>query len=155
MFWWTPATEKTFTEKAQCFNEQYANYTIKGPDGTDLHLDGPKTLGENIADNGGVKYAFRAWQSRLKADPTGKKYKNFKLPGLEKYTPEQLFFISHGKVWCSKETPEYSATLINVDNHSLNKFRVLGSLQNSVEFAEAFKCAPRTRMNPEKKCSLW
>ncbi|KAF9131953.1 hypothetical protein BGX30_012886 [Mortierella sp. GBA39] len=153
--WWTPETEKTFTEKAQCFNEQYANYTIKGPDGTDLHLDGPKTLGENIADNGGVKYAFRAWQSRLKADPTGKKYKNFKLPGLEKYTPEQLFFISHGKVWCSKETPEYSAELIKGDNHSLNKFRVLGSLQNSVEFAEAFKCAPRTRMNPEKKCSLW
>ncbi|KAF9549102.1 hypothetical protein EC957_004740 [Mortierella hygrophila] len=153
--WWTPETEKAFAEKAQCFNEQYSNYTIKGPDGTDLHLDGPKTLGENIADNGGIKYAFRAWQSRLKADPTGKKYKNFKLPGFEKYTPEQLFFISYGKVWCSKEIPEYSERLIKTDEHSLNKFRILGSLQNSVEFAEAFKCAPRTRMNPEKKCSLW
>ncbi|KAF8937816.1 hypothetical protein BGZ47_008851 [Haplosporangium gracile] len=153
--WWTPKTEKIFAEKSQCFNDQYGNYTIKGPDGADVHLDGPKTLAENIADNGGVKYAFRAWQNRLKADSTGKQYKNFKLPGLEKYTPEQMFFISYGKVWCSKQTPELDTTLIQVDNHSLNKFRVLGSLQNSLEFAEAFKCAPKTRMNPEKKCSLW
>ncbi|KAF9282734.1 hypothetical protein BGZ88_010872 [Linnemannia elongata] len=153
--WWTPETEKTFTERAQCFNEQYSNYTVKGPDGTDVHLDGPKTLAENIADNGGVKYAFRAWQNRFKADPTGKQYKNFKIPGLEKYTPEQMFFISYGKVWCSKETPEYSLALIEADNHSLNKFRIIGPLQNSPEFAQAFKCAPKSRMNPEKKCSLW
>ena len=66
-----------------------------------------------------------------------------------------MFFISYGKVWCSKQTPEYSVALIQSDNHALHKFRVLGSLQNSVEFAEVFKCAPRTRMNPEKKCSLW
>lgn len=83
------------------------------------------------------------------------RYKNFKIPGLEKYTPEQMFFISYGKVWCSKETPDYSLALIEADNHSLNKFRILGPLQNSPEFAQAFKCAPKSRMNPEKKCSLW
>ncbi|KAF9149191.1 hypothetical protein BG015_009025 [Linnemannia schmuckeri] len=66
-----------------------------------------------------------------------------------------MFFISHGKIWCSKETPEIAMRLIQADNHSLNKFRVLGSLQNSPEFAEAFRCASKTRMNPEKKCSLW
>ncbi|KAF9128660.1 hypothetical protein BG015_004308, partial [Linnemannia schmuckeri] len=69
--WWTNATEKAFNEKAQCFVDQYGDFTVKGPDGKDHHVNGQLTLGENIADNGGLKQSFRAWQDRFQSDPTG------------------------------------------------------------------------------------
>ncbi|KAG0294776.1 hypothetical protein BGZ96_000442 [Linnemannia gamsii] len=153
--WWTHQTATAFTEKSQCFIEQYGNFTVKGPDNLYHNLDGEKTLGENIADNGGVKYAFRAWQKRFQSDTKGREYKNFKLPGLENYTPEQMFFLSVGHAWCSKSTPKVLVADITGDEHANGKFRILGPLQNSPEFSQAFKCAPKTRMNPDKKCSLW
>ncbi|KAF8944802.1 hypothetical protein BGZ47_003696 [Haplosporangium gracile] len=153
--WWTNATEKAFNEKAQCFVDQYGNFTVKGPDGKDHHVNGQLTLGENIADNGGVKQSFRAWQDRLQSDPTGKKYKNFILPGLEKYTPSQMFFISYARLWCSKERPEYLVNLIRSDPHPPAKWRINGVVQNSPEFADAFKCKVGSAMNPVKKCEVW
>ncbi|KAG0205694.1 hypothetical protein BGX33_007787 [Mortierella sp. NVP41] len=153
--WWTNATEQTFNEKAQCFVEQYGNFTVKGPDGKDYNVNGQLTLSENIADNGGIKQAFRAWQSRHKSDLQGKKYKNFRLPGLEKYTPEQLFFVSYGRLWCEKLRPEAAIQQIRGDAHAPSKWRINGAIQNSPEFAKAFKCAPNAPMNPTKKCELW
>ncbi|KAF9082327.1 hypothetical protein BGX23_012578 [Mortierella sp. AD031] len=153
--WWTNATEQAFNEKAQCFVEQYGNFTVKGPDGKDYNVNGQLTLGENIADNGGLKQAFRAWQFRHKSDVAGKKYKNFRLPGLENYTPEQLFFISYGRLWCNKQRPEAAVQQIRGDSHSPAKWRINGAVQNSPEFAQAFKCKTDTPMNPTKKCELW
>ncbi|KAG0284111.1 hypothetical protein BGZ96_011524 [Linnemannia gamsii] len=153
--WWTNATEKAFNEKAQCFVDQYGNFTVKGPDGKDHHVNGQLTLGENIADNGGIKQSFRAWQSRLKSDPSGKKYKNFQLPGLERYSPSQMFFISYARLWCSKERPEYLMNLIRSDSHSPAQWRINGVAQNSPEFAQAFKCPVGAPMNPVKKCQVW
>jgi predicted metalloendopeptidase len=66
-----------------------------------------------------------------------------------------MFFLSVGHVWCSKSTPESLVSQIADDEHANNKFRILGPLQNSPEFSQAFNCAPKTKMNPEKKCSLW
>ena len=66
------ATSQAFEEKAQFFVNQYGNFTVKGPQGEDLN--GELTLGENLADNGGIKMAFRIWQSRHKSDPKGNKY---------------------------------------------------------------------------------
>ncbi|KAF9154688.1 hypothetical protein BG015_000216 [Linnemannia schmuckeri] len=71
--WWTNAMEKAFDEKSQCFVNQYGNFTIKDPNGKDMNLDGQLTLGENLADNGGTKMAFRIWQSRFKSDSNGRK----------------------------------------------------------------------------------
>ncbi|KAF9292675.1 hypothetical protein BGZ88_006273 [Linnemannia elongata] len=153
--WWTNTTEKAFAEKAQCFIDQYGNFTIKGPNGEDHNVNGQQTLGENIADNGGLKQSFHAWQTRFQSDPSGKKYKNFKLPGLERYSPSQLFFISYARVWCSKERPEYLVNRIRSDSHSPAKWRINGVVQNSPEFASAFQCKVGSAMNPEKKCEVW
>ncbi|KAK5820647.1 hypothetical protein F5H01DRAFT_404111, partial [Linnemannia elongata] len=153
--WWTNSTSKAFDEKAQCFVNQYGNFTIKGPDGKDHNLDGQLTLGENLADNGGIKMAFRAWQSRAKSDPNGKKIKNFKLPGLDAYTPEQLFFIAYGRQWCNKMRPAALLNRMMADVHSPSKWRINGVAQNSPDFAKAFKCKTGAPMNPVKKCEIW
>ncbi|KAG0276183.1 hypothetical protein BGZ95_007864 [Linnemannia exigua] len=123
--WWTNATLIAFNDKAQCFVDQYGNFTIKGPD------------------------------ERFKSDSSGKKYKNFKLPGLDKYTPEQLFFISYGRLWCNKERPELAVQMISTDTHSPTRWRVNGALMNLPEFSEVFQCKPGSTMNPTKRCSLW
>ncbi|OAQ26349.1 zincin [Linnemannia elongata AG-77] len=153
--WWTNETEKAFNEKSQCFVNQYGNFSIKGPDGKNYNVNGQLTLAENIADNGGLKQAYRTWQSRFQSDPSGFTYKNFKLPGLEKYTPDQLFFISFGRLWCSKERPEWLMQLIRGNAHPPWRFRANGAVQNSVEFSLAFKCKAGTPMNPIKKCEVW
>ncbi|KAF9122996.1 hypothetical protein BGW39_009333, partial [Mortierella sp. 14UC] len=144
-----------FEDKAQCFVNQYGNFTIKGPDGKDHSLDGQMTLAENLADNGGAKMAFRIWQNRVKSDPYGRKYKNFKLPGLEKYTPEQLFFISYGRIWCNKMRPEALVHLVRTNTHSPAKWRINGVAQNSPDFAKAFNCPAGSPMNPPTKCEVW
>ena len=77
--WWTNATEKAFQGKAKCFVDQYSNFTVKGPEGKDYNVNGQLTLMENIADNGGLKQAYRAWQTRYKSDPAGTRYVAFML----------------------------------------------------------------------------
>ncbi|KAF9088054.1 Endothelin-converting enzyme 2 [Mortierella sp. GBA35] len=149
--WWSPSTEKAFEDKSQCIVDQYSAFTVKGPDGKDYNVDGKNTLGENIADNGGIKYAYRAWEKAYKLDPIGTSHKNFKLPGLEKYTPEQMFFISYGRIWCAKLTPKVAQLQLTVDVHSPAKWRIIGSLQSSPDFSRAFNCKAGTPMNPVKK----
>ncbi|KAF9933257.1 hypothetical protein FBU30_006025 [Linnemannia zychae] len=161
--WWTVSTETKFNQKAQCIVHQYDNFTISDSNGkpiidssgNPMHVNGEQTLGENIADNGGVKYAFQAWKEAYASDPQGITRKNYKLPGLEKYTPEQLFFISYGRIWCEKNTPERLVDQINTDDHSPAKWRIIGGVQNSPDFAKAFGCQPNSLMNPVDKCSLW
>ncbi|KAF9139535.1 hypothetical protein BG015_001986 [Linnemannia schmuckeri] len=153
--WWTNETEKAFNEKAQCFIDQYGKFSIKGPDGKDHNVNGQLTLAENIADNGGLKQSYRTWQARFLSDPSGVTYKNFKLPGLEKYTPDQLFFISFGRIWCSKERLEWLMQLIRGNAHPPWRFRANGSVQNSKEFSQAFECPVGTPMNPIQKCEVW
>ncbi|KAF9300330.1 hypothetical protein BGZ74_008006 [Mortierella antarctica] len=153
--WWTNATGQVFTDKSQCFVDQYGNFTVDGPGGKPLNVNGLLTLGDNIADNGGLKMSFRTWLDRFKSDSHGQKYKNFKLPRLEMYTPEQLFFISYGRLWCRKETPEVVQLKILEDVHAPAKWRVNGPIQNLPDFANVFKCKAGTPMNPVKRCDLW
>ncbi|KAF9933258.1 hypothetical protein FBU30_006026 [Linnemannia zychae] len=153
--WWTNITEAAFNEKAQCFVNQYSRFTIKGPDNIDYKVNGQLTLPENIADNGGLKQAFKAWQSRYQSSNSSSTNTNFKLPGLETFTPEQLFFISFGRIWCSKERPEYLLQLTRGNAHSPWRWRATGSVQNSYDFARAFMCPLGAPMNPVKKCEIW
>ncbi|KAJ4438863.1 hypothetical protein ANN_14816 [Periplaneta americana] len=119
-----------------------------------FQVDGMKTLRENIADNGGVREAYRAFQKlklrrRLEAATTPR------LPGLEQYSAEQLFFIGYASMWCRAETPAGLDLMQNKDTHSPNRFRVIGSLSNMAEFSEVFECPLGSKMNPEHKCLLW
>ncbi|KAF9094440.1 hypothetical protein BGX27_001462 [Mortierella sp. AM989] len=153
--WWEESSVKAFDEKSKCFIEQYNEFTIKGPNSTSHHVNGWSTLGENIADNGGVKLAFEAWKQRFQSDRLGRKYNNGNLPGLESYTPEQLFFIQFARAFCGNMTPEEELSRLNADSHSPRLWRINGVVQNSAHFAEAFQCKIGAPMNPAKKCVLW
>ncbi|CAO3571599.1 unnamed protein product [Mortierella alpina] len=152
--WWSNSSLTEFTTRAECFVNQYSNFTIQGPNGTVHAMDGMKTLGENMADNGGLKKSYETWSARFKSDPTGQTINNQRLPGLDHYTPEQLFFISFARLFCSNERPAYAVSLLE-DPHSPKKWRINGAAQNSVHFANAFQCKPGTPMNPIKKCEVW
>ncbi|KAF9292536.1 hypothetical protein BGZ68_003442 [Mortierella alpina] len=153
--WWTNATVEAYAEKAKCFVNQYNNFTITTPDGRTYNVSGERTLDENLADNGGVRQAFAAWQARFSSDLFGRRYRNFKLPGLNDFTVEQLFFISYGRSWCRKMRPEVLASYVQTSRYSPNNWRVNGALQNSDQFARAFGCSAGSPMNPQVKCQLW
>ncbi|KAF9183886.1 hypothetical protein BGZ51_000793 [Haplosporangium sp. Z 767] len=153
--WWSNSTLEEFKSRSQCFVNQYGNFTVKDPQGRENHVNGKLTLGENLADNGGLKRAYEAWFARFKSDPHGNKFKNHLLSGLEDFTREQLFYISFARIWCSERRSASAIERLRTDVHSPAKWRVNGAVQNSEHFAEVFKCQPRAPMHPDSKCDLW
>uniref|UniRef100_A0A8B9VW84 Neprilysin n=1 Tax=Anas zonorhyncha TaxID=75864 RepID=A0A8B9VW84_9AVES len=145
--WWTEESARNFKELSQCMVYQYGNFSWDLAGGQ--QLSGINTLGENIADNGGVRQAYRAYQNYVK-----KNGKEKLLPGLD-MNHQQLFFLNFAQVWCGTYRPEYAVNSIKTDVHSPGKFRVIGSLQNSQEFSEAFSCTTKNYMDPTKKCRVW
>ncbi|XP_010583222.1 neprilysin isoform X1 [Haliaeetus albicilla] len=145
--WWTEESARSFKELSQCMVYQYGNFSWDLAGGQ--HLSGINTLGENIADNGGVRQAYKAYENFVK-----KHGKEKLLPGLE-MNHKQLFFLNFAQVWCGTYRPEYAVNSIKTDVHSPGKFRVIGSLQNSPEFSEAFSCTKTDYMDPAKKCRVW
>ena len=108
------------------------------------------TLGENIADNGGLKAAYRAcFPNHTRTTPPQQP-----VPGL-RLTAEQLFFVSYAQVWCGDNTAEYEVNKLLTNPHPPSSTRVTATLSNSEEFSRAFQCPPGAVMNPDKKCSLW
>lgn len=142
--WWTERTVKEFTKRADCFVEQYGNFTVEGSNGKALHVNGKLTLGENIADAGGVAAAFAAWKQRQDVQPD----KN--LPGLGFFTQDQLFFVFYANWWCGKIRKEQAINYIYTDPHSPAWARILGTTANSREFRESFNCPVK-----EPTCELW
>ncbi|XP_076451583.1 neprilysin-1-like [Babylonia areolata] len=146
--WWDDHVIKRFKERAQCIIDQYSNYTVKE---VNAQVNGIQTQGENIADNGGIKEAYRAYrrwvQDRGEEEP--------RLPGMLSYTHDQLFFINFAQVWCGAMRPEAAINRIRTSVHSPGRYRVIGTLQNMRSFSEAFQCSEHSYMNPSKKCSVW
>ena len=112
-------------------------------------LNGVNCQGENIADNGGLRQAYRAYSNFVAMNGAEQR-----LPGLEKYSPNQLFFIAYANIWCGQETKERLMYDVMTGVHSPGRFRVMGPLSNSWDFAQQFQCpvGPMSRMN---KCILW
>uniref|UniRef100_A0A9J7Z1K2 Membrane metallo-endopeptidase-like 1 n=1 Tax=Cyprinus carpio carpio TaxID=630221 RepID=A0A9J7Z1K2_CYPCA len=145
--WWSNFSAERFEDQSKCMVEQYGKFSWKLAGGQ--NVSGITTLGENIADNGGVRQAYKAymkWVEREGEEP--------RLPGLE-MDHKQLFFLNFAQVWCGACRPEYAIQSIKTDPHSPLEYRVLGSLQNFEAFSEAFHCARGTPMNPEEKCRVW
>ncbi|KAL3456360.1 hypothetical protein BJX64DRAFT_46112 [Aspergillus heterothallicus] len=142
--WWDEKTVESFEERAQCFIDQYAEFTVPGKDSEPLHVNGRLTLGENIADAGGLTASYHAWKKRDEAHPDPQ------LPGLFKFSKEQIFFISYANWWCSKSTPEAAQEAIYNDPHAPKPARIIGTMANSLEFQEAFNCP-----NKKATCKLW
>ncbi|XP_073816648.1 M13 family metallopeptidase neprilysin 4 isoform X2 [Musca autumnalis] len=147
--WWTDLSIKGFDERARCIISQYGNYTVNE---VGIALNGESTQGENIADNGGIRQAFHAYKKWLQDNPEDAKDEY--LPGID-MTGEQLFFLNFGQVWCGAMRPEAVRNKLNTAIHSPGKFRVIGTLSNSVDFAKEFNCPLGSPMNPLNKCSVW
>jgi endothelin-converting enzyme len=143
--WWTNKTLQAFETRAECFVNEYSNFTASGVNGTTLHVNGRQTLGENIADAGGLSASFSAWQQRRQD------YPDLDLPGLDDFSQEQLFYISFGNFWCSKYTPNALTSRIRTDEHSPDWARIMGpAMMNSRGFRDAFSCPAK-----EPVCELW
>jgi len=108
------------------------------------------TQGENIADNGGMKQAFDAYKNWLNLHGDSEE----KLPNLH-LTNLQLFFLNFAQVWCGTMRPEATRNKLKTAVHSPGRFRVIGTLANSPEFAEVFNCPEGSPMNPSEKCQVW
>jgi putative endopeptidase len=143
--WWTAEDGKKFEEKAQCTVEEYSRFVAVD----DVHVNGKLTLGENTADNGGLRLAFLAYLADAKR-------KNIDLQNKENgYTPIQQFFLGHGQNSCGSTRPEQIRLQVQTDPHSPREFRVNGVVQNMPEFGEAFGCKIGQPMMPQNACRVW
>lgn len=140
--WWTAEDGKEFEKRASCVEQQYGEYTAVD----DIKLNGKLTLGENVADNGGVRVAYAALLDTL----SGKK-----VEPIDGFTPEQRFFLGYGQIWCEKQRPEMARLRAQVDVHANAQSRVNGVVSNMAEFAKAFACAPKSPMVRENACRVW
>jgi len=142
--WWTPQDAKQFEERVSCVVDEYNNFIATD----DVHVNGKLTLGENVADLGGLKLAWMAYL----AHAAGLDQKQQAIDG---FTPEQRFFISYGQGWCENYTPEVLRLLAQTNPHSPVKYRVNGVVVNLPEFRKAFACKAGTPMATQKTCAVW
>ncbi len=142
--WWAPEVSERFNEQAQCVVDHYSQYEVA----EGAPVNGNLTLGENIADIGGVKEAYAAYKLYEEREGTPD-------PAVEGLTNDQLFFVAQAQVWCALASEEMERMQVTTDPHSPAKFRVLGPLTNNSVFADAFQCAEGTPMNPESRCEVW
>uniref|UniRef100_A0AAG5CX34 Neprilysin, neutral endopeptidase 1 n=1 Tax=Anopheles atroparvus TaxID=41427 RepID=A0AAG5CX34_ANOAO len=149
--WWSDGAIEAFHERAACLVQQYGRYTI---DEIGVQLDGETTQGENIADNGGIKQAFLAYTKWLAAQTDPRVLALETLPGLN-VTNTQLFFLNFAQIWCGAMRPEATRNKLKTAVHSPGRFRVIGTLSNSEDFAREYRCPVGSHMNPADKCSVW
>ncbi len=140
--WWTANDRKQFEERTGCIKDQYANFVTVD----DLKLNGKLTLGENTADNGGLRIAYMA----LLATFAGKE--PAPIDGL---SAEQRFFLGFANVWCQNRTAAISRMLVTIDPHSPSKYRVNGTISNMPEFREAYHCPATAPMVNQNACRVW
>ncbi|XP_076657487.1 neprilysin-11 isoform X2 [Halictus rubicundus] len=147
--WWSEETLQHYQKKVECIIKQYGNYRL--PElGNNFTVNGVNTQGENIADNGGIREAYRAYRKHEARSSVRQA-----LPGFAEYTRDQLFFIGFAQVWCGNYTNGALKSKLVEGVHAPNHFRVIGTLSNNADFAEAWNCPIGSPMNPANKCVLW
>jgi endothelin-converting enzyme/putative endopeptidase len=142
--WWAPEVAAKFEEEAACIEKAYSEYEVQ----PGMFINGKLTLGENIADHGGIREAFTAYQGWVKKNGDEE-------TGIEGITDEQLFFLGYAQSWCMKSTKEIEALLLTVDTHSPAKARVNLPLQHYASFGEVWGCGTETPMQSENMCEVW
>jgi putative endopeptidase len=143
--WWTAEDAKHFEEKADCEVKEYSNFVAVD----DVKVNGKLTLGENTADNGGLRLAYIAFLADAKR-------KNIDLAQKQDgYTPVQQFFLGHGQSWCGNTRPQQLRLQVQTDPHSPRQFRANGVVQNMPEFGQAFGCKAGQPMMPVNACRVW
>ena len=138
--WWSKSVTAAFEERAACVANQYSGYLAV----EDVHLDGKLTLGENIADIGGLKMTLAALRARGAAQP-----------GNGAFNDDQQLFIAFAQSWCTNTRPESARTRANVDPHSSAQWRVNGAVSDNPEFEKVFSCKAGSPMAPANRCTVW
>jgi len=140
--WWTAEDGKEFVKRASCISDQYSTYTIID----DIKINGKLTLGEDVADLGGLILAYMAW----KDDTQGQT-----LEPIDDLTPDQRFFVGYGQSWCGQTRDETKRLRATVDPHSPEKYRTNGVVTNMPQFQEAFHCKAGSPVVNQNRCSVW
>ena len=140
--WWTAADGMAYEERATCVADQYSGYTVAG----DTHVNGRLTLGENTADNGGLRLALMAYLAGPGAKNPGK---------VDGFTPEQRVFLGWAQVWCENARPEAERLKAATNPHASNRYRVNGPMSNMPEFQKAFSCKANAPMVRPSTCRVW
>ncbi len=140
--WWTEEDGKEFVKRASCISDQYSTYTIID----DIKINGKLTLGEDVADLGGLILAYNAWKDDTKGQ---------KLEPIDGLAPDQRFFVGYGQSWCGQSRDETKRLRATVDPHSPEKYRTNGVVSNMPQFQEAFHCRAGAPMVKQNRCSVW
>lgn len=133
--WWEPATVEGFKERSKCISDLFSSYKVM-----DKEVNGVLTLGEDIADAGGLKFAYRAFMDEQRSQ-----------------SDERLFFTAFAQTWCEVDRKKSAITSVLTDEHAPGKFRVIGGLTQFKPFADAFQCPEGSPMAPKDsdRCHLW
>ena len=142
--WWKPEDAKNFESRTQCLVDEYGGFAIG-----DLKVNGKLTLGENTADNGGLRLALAAYMATPATSPTGTDRAR------DGFTPEQRLFIGYAQMWCENARPEALRLRVQTNPHSPGRFRANGAVSNMPEFAKAFSCKPDAPMVRANACRVW
>jgi putative endopeptidase len=139
--WWTEQDAKEFDRRAECFVNEYSGFSVA----PGASVNGKLTLGENTADNGGLRIALMALLNQIGSSAKP----------LDGFTPEQRFFLSFGQVWCENIREEAARLQVQTDPHSPARFRVNGAVVNMPEFQKAFSCKAAQPMVSAHACRVW
>lgn len=140
--WWEPSDLAEFQKRSSCLADEYSTFVATD----DVHLDGRLTLGENSADNGGVRISYMALRQRLEGKNP---------PAIDGFTPDQRFFLGYAQIWCQNVTPQAARLRAKTDPHSPGEYRVNGVVVNSAEFQRAFGCKAGQPMVSVNACRTW
>jgi endothelin-converting enzyme/putative endopeptidase len=140
--WWTEEDAKKFQERADCISNQYSSYTVVD----EVKINGKLTLGEDVADLGGLLLAYAAWKDDTKTQ---------KLDRLDDLSPDQRFFVGYAQSWCGQVRDESRRMRATVDPHSPEKYRTNGVVSNMPQFQEAFHCKATAPMVNQNRCRVW
>jgi putative endopeptidase len=143
--WWAPEDEKAFKERTDCEVQEYNDFTVSGGE----HVNGNLTLGEDTADNGGLRIAFAAMMAALASDTADTQ------KSMEGFTPQQRFFLGFGQIWCANATPQALRLQVQTDPHAPVESRVNGAVSNFEEFGKAFGCKAGQPMVRANACRVW
>jgi putative endopeptidase len=148
--WFTAEDRAKFTERTDCEVKEYDGFKVA----EGQNLNGKLTLGENTADNGGIRIAYQALEEVLAKQGAAAEpgYVDGKRDG---YTPQQRFFLAFGQLWCQNQTEQSARVLAKTDPHSTGEWRTKGTLQNFDEFGKAFGCKVGQPMMPTNSCRVW
>ena len=144
--WFTPDDLAKFNERTKCIADEYSGFEVA----PGQNLNGRLTLGENAADNGGIRIAYQALMEVL-----AKQGPDATTTTIDGYTPAQRFFIGFGQVWCGNQREAAARVQAKTDPHSTGEWRVRGTVENFDAFGKAFGCKVGQPMMPEKTCRVW